>query len=226
MTQIVVPPELKIVMIVATDVNDAIGKENKIPWHHKADMSFFRKTTTGHMVLMGRNTWVSLGAMPLPKRHNLVLSSKLNGQFFADNPPLYPSKDTASLQLVNGIQDTIDRAEATRSVVEMHTGKSPTLFIIGGQGVYEAFLPYTQVICQNVISTRIETPDKFFPQTKAGEWLLIRNVSHPQNDIKGDLPWREKVFVRRGFFMEPGNIDYLTAEIRSFANNFSYTNEV
>ena len=197
MTQIVVPPKLNIAMIVATDTDRAIGKENKIPWHHKADMKFFRETTTGHMVLMGRTTWVSLGAKPLPKRHNLVLSNKLNREFFVDHPPIYPSENMTSVQLVNDIQDAIDRAEATRAVVQMHSGRNPKLFVIGGQSVYEAFLAYTQVIYHNVISTRINAPDKYFPEIGMDEWSWLRQIEHAQDESNGDLPWKEQVFVRR-----------------------------
>lgn len=62
-----------IIGIVAIAKNYAIGKDGKLPWHYPADLKFFRQTTTGHAVVMGSNTWDSIGK-PLPNRLNIVLS--------------------------------------------------------------------------------------------------------------------------------------------------------
>ena len=61
--------------LVAVEKNQGIGFEGQMPWPHlKGDMSWFRKMTTGHIVIMGSNTWKSLGYKPLPNRINVVLS--------------------------------------------------------------------------------------------------------------------------------------------------------
>lgn len=210
MTDISIPPKLRIALIVATDVDRAIGKENRIPWRHKADMRFFRETTTNHMVLMGRNTWKSLGEKPLPKRHNFVLSGSLDKQFFPEYPPLYPSKGSTSLQLVSDIQAAVDRADATRSLAEMHHGENPILFIIGGEAVYEAFLPYASAIFHNVIQTRVENPDKHFPEIGQKEWGTLRQIVHGADPTEGDLSWREQIFIRR--------IHFTDADVHNFLN--------
>ncbi len=62
-----------IIGIVAIAKNYAIGKDGKLPWHYPADLKFFKQTTTGHAVVMGSNTWDSIGK-PLPNRLNIVLS--------------------------------------------------------------------------------------------------------------------------------------------------------
>ena len=62
-----------IIGIAAVDRKGAIGKGGKLPWHYSADMKFFRETTTGHAVVMGRKTWLTLGK-PLKNRLNIVLS--------------------------------------------------------------------------------------------------------------------------------------------------------
>src|SRR5215211_5776629 len=64
---------MKIAAIVAVAKNQAIGKNGKLPWHHKSDLRFFKQTTTGNAVLMGWKTWISIGK-PLPNRLNIVLS--------------------------------------------------------------------------------------------------------------------------------------------------------
>src|SRR5688572_30334403 len=63
-------------MIIGIDAiakNFAIGKDGKLPWHYPADLKFFKQTTTGSAVVMGSNTWRSIGK-PLPNRLNIVLS--------------------------------------------------------------------------------------------------------------------------------------------------------
>lgn len=59
--------------IVAMDPNRVIGRDGKLPWHLPEDLAFFKKTTTGHPILMGRKTFESIGK-PLPKRKNIVLT--------------------------------------------------------------------------------------------------------------------------------------------------------
>src|SRR4029453_6280137 len=62
-----------IIGIAAVSRQGAIGKGGKLPWHYSSDMKFFRETTTGHAVVMGRKTWLTLGK-PLKNRLNIVLS--------------------------------------------------------------------------------------------------------------------------------------------------------
>jgi len=62
-----------IIGIVAIAKNYAIGKDGKLPWHYSADLKFFKETTTRNAVVMGSNTWASIGK-PLPNRVNIVLS--------------------------------------------------------------------------------------------------------------------------------------------------------
>lgn len=68
---------MSINIILATDLNFGIGNENKLPWpKNKKDMDWFRQHTLGHVVVMGRKTWESLGSKPLPGRINVVITSK------------------------------------------------------------------------------------------------------------------------------------------------------
>ena len=61
-------------LIVAKAANGAIGKGNRMPWHISGDLKYFKRVTTGHPVIMGYNTWLSLGGRPLPGRRNIVVS--------------------------------------------------------------------------------------------------------------------------------------------------------
>ncbi len=68
---------MKLSIIVAMDDNQLIGKNNALPWHLPADLAYFKKTTTGKTVLMGRKTYDSIGR-PLPDRRNVILSRTSN----------------------------------------------------------------------------------------------------------------------------------------------------
>ena len=61
-------------MIVAADSKNGIGINNELPWHLSDDLKRFKEITTGHSVIMGRNTWFSLPKRPLPNRRNIVLT--------------------------------------------------------------------------------------------------------------------------------------------------------
>ncbi len=64
---------MKINIISWMDPNRVIGKNNALPWHYSEDLQYFKKTTTGHIIVMGYNTYLSIGK-PLPNRRNIVLS--------------------------------------------------------------------------------------------------------------------------------------------------------
>jgi dihydrofolate reductase len=66
----------EIIIIAAIAKNNVIGKDNKIPWYIKEDFLHFKKLTTNHPIIMGKNTFLSLPKKPLPKRTNIVLVFK------------------------------------------------------------------------------------------------------------------------------------------------------
>ena len=107
-----------IIGIVAVDRKDAIGKGGKLPWHYSADMKFFRETTTGHAVVMGRKTWLTLGK-PLKNRLNIVLSR---------DPSIEPQE---SLLVLTDID----------SVISLNNSLQTDLFVIGGAEVFSLCWP-------------------------------------------------------------------------------------
>ena len=104
-------------MIVAHDDNRVIGKGLTIPWHIKADLNNFKKTTSGHTVVMGRKTFESIGK-PLPNRLNIVLTNDLKW--------VAPK----GILVKNFASDVMARDE--------------DMFIIGGSQIYEKFLPHAK----------------------------------------------------------------------------------
>jgi dihydrofolate reductase len=129
-----------IIGIVAVDRNLAIGKDGKLPWHYSADMRFFKETTIGNAVVMGRHTWLTLKG-PLRDRQNIVLSRGDGVQ------------PTDSLIVKRDVDDVLDFA----SKLDCH------LFVIGGARVYESFLPHIQRWVVTEIPLNVDGADTFMP---------------------------------------------------------------
>src|SRR5688572_32196524 len=94
-----------IIGIAAVDRQGAIGKGGKLPWHYSADMKFFRETTTGHAIVMGRKTWLTIGK-PLKNRLNIVLSR---------DPNIEPQE---SLLVLSDIDSVLSRSEEHTSELQ------------------------------------------------------------------------------------------------------------
>jgi len=131
---------MSIIGIVAVDQNLAIGKGGRLPWHYSADMKFFKQTTIGNAVVMGRRTWLTLKG-PLKDRRNIVLSREQN----------LPSPD--SLIVLRDVD----------SVIELVSGEDQHLFVIGGAQVYEAFLPQIERWIVTEVPLAVEGADTFMP---------------------------------------------------------------
>ena len=131
---------MAIIGIVAIDRNLAIGKGGKLPWHYSADMKFFKETTMGNIVVMGRRTWLTLKG-PLKDRTNIVLSQNSN---LATNDSVIVMRDVDSVIAFAEKQDS-------------------DLFIIGGAKVYEAFLRYIQRWVVTEVPLSVEGADTFMP---------------------------------------------------------------
>jgi dihydrofolate reductase len=106
---------MKIIGIVAVGKNLEIGKGGTLPWHYPEDLSFFKTTTTGNVIVMGFNTWLSIGR-PLPNRENVVISKSR----VVDNESVFTFKN-------------VDE------VLERFKGSERDIFVIGGSQTYEAF---------------------------------------------------------------------------------------
>jgi dihydrofolate reductase len=130
-----------IIGIAAVDRQGAIGKGGKLPWHYSADMKFFRETTTGHAVVMGRKTWLTLGK-PLKDRLNIVLSRDAS---------IEPQE---SLLVLSDID----------SVLSLNESLTTDLFVIGGAQIYEAFLPRIEKWIITQVPLKVSGADAFMPK--------------------------------------------------------------
>ena len=131
---------MSIIGIVAVDRNLAIGKGGKLPWHYSADMKFFKETTTGNAVVMGRRTWMTLKG-PLRNRINIVLSRDTNLQ------------TAESVIAMKSVAEVLDFAKNNES----------HLFVIGGAKVYESFRPHIDRWIVTEVPLSVEGADTFMP---------------------------------------------------------------
>jgi len=130
-----------IIGIAAVDRKGAIGRGGKLPWHYSEDMKFFRETTTGNAVVMGRKTWLTIGK-PLKNRLNIVLSR---------DSSIEPQE---SLLVFSDIE----------SVVSFSNSLATALFVIGGAQIYEAFLPHIEKWIITEVPLTVSGADAFMPK--------------------------------------------------------------
>lgn len=128
---------MSISMIAAIGRNNELGRGNDLIWHFREDMKFFKETTTGNTVIMGRKTFESL-PKALPNRRNVVITS--NAEYKADG------------------------AEAVTSIDEaLKLTKGDTIFIIGGGKIYSEFLPLADTLYLTEIDAACTDADVYFP---------------------------------------------------------------
>lgn len=145
-------------LIVAVDKNWAIGKDNKLLVSIPQDMKFFRETTTGKVVVMGRKTLESFpGGQPLKKRTNIVITRDKN----------YSVKDAI---VVHSVEEAL---EAVKQY------PSEDVYVIGGDSIYRQMLPYCDVAHVTKINHAYEA-DTYFPNLDEKEEWLVTGVSDEQ----------------------------------------------
>ena len=132
---------MAIIGIVAVARNLAIGKNGKLPWHYPADLKHFKSTTMGNVVVMGSNTWRSIGKT-LPGRLNIVLSRRA--------------------QIDSGHDLIFLRSEM--EAVDLAKYLNCDLFIIGGSAIYRAFATHIDSWLVTEIPETVERADVFMPE--------------------------------------------------------------
>jgi dihydrofolate reductase len=150
-------------LIAALARNRVIGRDNRLPWRLPADLRFFKQTTLGKPLLMGRRTWESIGR-PLPGRRMIVLS----------RAPGY-------LALGCTVVRSLDEALQAAGVV-------PEIMVIGGALLYAQTLP----LAARLYLTRVDADlpgDTWFPEWDARDWGLDWEETHPA-DAEHAWPYR------------------------------------
>src|SRR5277367_2268753 len=144
-------------LVVAASENDAIGREQGLPWHLPGDLRHFKALTVGRHVLMGRKTYESIGKA-LPDRTNWVLSRRAQ---FAP----------ADCKIVA----TLDAARAA-------AGVNAPLMVIGGAEIYRICMPFASRIHLTLVHAQIAGGDTFFADWRGAEW---RESSRERHEADG-----------------------------------------
>ena len=145
-------------MIAAVAENRVIGNKNTIPWHLPADFKYFKETTLGKTIVLGLNTFKSIGEKPLPGRKHIILSN---------DPSYITQKDCV-------VAHSIDEVVAMVKNV-------PEVFICGGASVYKQFLPLAQRLYITEVHASPEG-DTYFPEVDKEEWNEVKREDHKADD--------------------------------------------
>ncbi|WP_353481269.1 dihydrofolate reductase [Haliscomenobacter sp.] len=157
--------------IVAAAKNRVIGMHNQIPWYLPADLKYFKKTTLNHHVIMGRNTFESIGR-PLPNRTNIIVTRDL---FFVSTDCLVAHSINEALELA------YDNGETEA-------------FIIGGGQIYTQSQQYWDKIYLTEVNLEPEG-EVFFPEIDLKKWKLRFKEPHLA-DEKNEMDYIFKVYER------------------------------
>jgi dihydrofolate reductase len=168
---------MKVALIVAMDQERGIGKNNDLMWHLAADMQFFKQTTSGQIVVMGRKNYDSIPERfrPLPNRENVVITRNID--FKADNCLVFHN------------------IEAVFS--HYHDEDERTIFIIGGGEIYKLALETGLV--QEMYITHVDASynaDTFFPEFDETVWEKSEILSHSK-DEKNEAAFVVRRYVKR-----------------------------
>ena len=150
---------MNISIIAAVGKNLELGKNNDLIWHFKEDMKFFKQTTTGHTVIMGRKTFESL-PKALANRRNIVITT--NSNYKAEG-----------IETVTSIDEALAMCSDDNEV-----------FVIGGGKIYELMLPYANKLYITEIDDSCSDADTFFPAFDKSIYQKEIITEYKVNDIK------------------------------------------
>ena len=149
-------------LIAAVSDNNVIGQDGRLPWHLPDDMAFFKNTTIGHHVIIGRKNYESIPAKfrPLQKRTNIIVSRQ----------SVYKVE---SCVVVNSLQSGIEYASS----------KGETeVFIIGGGEIYKQSIALVDKMYISWVHGIFEG-DVFFPELDLKQWRLLGQHPHPADAL-------------------------------------------
>jgi len=165
---------LPLSLIAALGENRVIGVDNSMPWHLPGDFKYFKATTLGKPIIMGRKTWDSLGR-PLPGRLNLVVTRQ------------------ADLQLQGAEVFTSLEAAVTRAKAWAQEQGVDEVMLIGGAQLYAQGLPAADRLYLTRVALSPEG-DAWFPEFDPRQWQLVSNTENPAAD--GKPAYRFEVWER------------------------------
>lgn len=156
---------MKLSLICAMAENRVIGINNSLPWHLSEDLKYFKRTTMGCSIIMGRKTWESIGR-PLPGRKNIVVSRN-------------PDYQAEGIHCVTSLAEAIRVAEA-QSFID----GSEEAFVIGGAVLYQAALPLADCLHVTHVHADVEG-DTWFPEISWNDWQELAAIDYAADEKNG-----------------------------------------
>ena len=150
-------------LIAAIGKNNAIGVGGKLPWNLPADMKYFRETTKGHPVIMGRKTFESI-SHPLPNRQNIVITRDKN----------YKAE---GIEIVHSLEEAL--ALFPRGTL----GKDTEIFVIGGSEIYKQAIEKADKLYITHIDKIFPETDTYFPIIDDTTWKKEKSEKYSKNDL-------------------------------------------
>lgn len=163
---------MRISMIAAMANERVIGQQNKMPWHLPAELQYFKKMTMNKPIVMGRKTFDSIGR-PLPGRRNIVVSRQ----------PDYQRQDVI---WAAGVEQAIAAA-----------GPVEELMIIGGEKIYELFLPRADRLYLTLIDLDVDGDAHFPDYQKSAKWRQLERQYHAAEEANS-LAFETLIYDRAG----------------------------
>ena len=155
-------------LIVAASENNVIGKDNKLLWHLPNDLKFFKNSTWGMPVIMGRKTYESIAGEPLPGRFNIVITR--SNDWSAGTPSENPQRE--DVWIVQSLEEAVEKAKET---------DCKEVFVAGGGEIYRQSI----LIADRIYMTRVHTTvdgDAKFPVIDEKEWKQTYNLNFSADD--------------------------------------------
>ena len=143
-----------ITIVVAMTRQSVIGRKGRLPWHIPEDLRLFRELTTGQTVIMGRETFISIGH-PLPERRNIVVTRTL--------------REIAGVEICRSFSEALKKGTAD--------GKK--IFVIGGRRIYRHALPIADAMVVSWIREDY-AGDTFFPESDLETWSVEKVEEHAE----------------------------------------------
>ncbi|MBQ7773798.1 MAG: dihydrofolate reductase [Bacteroidales bacterium] len=165
-------------IIVAVAQNGAIGRNNGLLWHISEDLKYFKGTTMGHPVIMGRKTYESVGR-PLPGRRNIVLT---RGGL---EIPQIKNPRTTSMEVVDSLEKVLEIAAGDQE-----------FFIMGGGMLYNATFGVADKLYITRIFAAAEDADTFFPEISPLDWEMEKE-HEVMHDEENDIDFQFLVYKRK-----------------------------
>ena len=164
------PHASRISIIAAMAKNRVIGADNAIPWHLPGELKMFKTITMGHHIVMGRNTWESIGRL-LPGRTTVVVTRQ-------------PDYKLAGAIVASTLDDAIAAC-----------GNDDEIFVIGGAQLYAAALPRANRIYLTEVDAEVDG-DTYMPAIDPGQWRAGAVTGHAADD-KNRYSYKLTVLDRR-----------------------------